>query len=373
MKRLLAIPVLLVALLAVAAVGAGQGNARPAAKLPKGFFGIGPQTVLTGEDAEYMGAGGVESIRLPISWPNVQRTAQGGYDWHEVDLSVAAASRQGIQVLPFIWGTPSWLAGKSTTMPLNNRRQRVAWSALLRAAVERYGPGGQFWTEHATEGEDGEPAIRPARPIRTWQIWNEANFFYFAFPVSPTRYAQLLKLSRRTIKRFDPGATIVLTGLFGEPTAKGRRGMPAAEYLKRLYRVPGIKSQFEGVALHPYAVDSEKLEILVEGVREVTRDARDRPRFYITEMGWGSQNNFKQVAFEQGIRGQVRQLRGAYEYLIENRNRLNLKGVYWFSWKDVKGACSFCDSVGLFRAGQKFRPKPAWHAFVGFSGGRARP
>jgi hypothetical protein len=90
-------------------------------------------------------------------------------------------------------------------------------------------------------------------------------------------------------------------------------------------------------------------------------------------MGWGSQNNFQQVAFEQGIRGQVRQLRDSYAYLLENRHRLNIKGTYWFTWKDIDGSCNFCDSTGLFRLGDRFKPKPAWHAFVRLSRGRARP
>jgi hypothetical protein len=90
-------------------------------------------------------------------------------------------------------------------------------------------------------------------------------------------------------------------------------------------------------------------------------------------MGWGSQNDFKIVAFEQGIRGQVKQLRASYGYLLENQRRLNLKQVYWYSWKDLPDSCSFCDSVGLFRAGPEFRAKPAWNAFVALTGGRARP
>jgi hypothetical protein len=201
-----------------------------------------------------------------------------------------------------------------------------------------------------------------AVPIRNWQIWNEANFFYFAYPVSPQRYAQLLKLSSQTIKSVDPGAKVLLTGLFGEPTASGARGMPAATFLRQLYRVPGIKSSFDGIALHPYAIDTEILEELVEGIHEVTLEAHDRPALYITEIGWGSQNDFNQVAFEQGIRGQASQLRDAYTYLLENRNRLALRGIYWFSWKDAPGSCNFCDSVGLFRAGARFHSKPAWGA-----------
>jgi len=109
-------------------------------------------------------------------------------------------------------------------------------------------------------------------------------------------------------------------------------------------------------------------------VHEVTVKNHVRVPLYITEMGWGSQNDYNEVAFEQGIRGQVRELKGAYGYLLENRARLDLKQVYWFSWQDLSGACNFCDSVGLFREGGKhLRPKPAWHAFVALTGGRLRP
>lgn len=350
---------------------ANSGVGASPAKVPRGFFGIVPQTTLTDEDLSYMAAGGIESVRLPVSWGTVQPTRNGGYNWSGIDQVVEVTSRAGVRVLPFVYGTPRWL-GKPTALPVKNAAQRRAWAAFLKAAVERYGPGGEFWKDHEVEGVNYEPAIPLPLPIRTWQIWNEANFFYFAFPVSPPAYAKLLTASSRAIKAADPGAKIVLSGLFGEPTASGRRGMPATDFLERLYAVPGFKTRFDGVALHPYAVDTETLEELVEAIHEVSRDARDRPDLYVTEMGWGSQNNFNQVAFEQGIRGQVRELRGAYGYLTENQRRLRLKGAYWFSWKDAPG-CNFCDSVGLFRAGRKFKPKPAWRAFVSFTGGRARP
>ena len=151
--------------------------------------------------------------------------------------------------------------------------------------------------------------------------------------------------------------------------------MPAAQFLRDLYRTPGIKSSFDGVALHPYALDTETLEELVEEFHDVTVENHDRVGLYITEMGWGSQNDFHQVAFEQGIRGQVEELRDAYGYLLENQRRLDVKQVYWYSWKDNPAytECDFCDSVGLFRAGLKFKPKPSWRAFVTITGGSLRP
>jgi hypothetical protein len=366
-------PVKIIALLALAAALAAPAAAEA---LPRTFFGIAPMTVPTDTDAAYMKAGRIGSVRWPVNWDVVQPTANGGYDWSSVDAAVTAAARQGLKVLPFLYGTPHWIAGKPTTMPIDSGRARRAWIAFVEEAVGRYGPGGVFWAEHApaVAAKNNVPAIPRPIAIRTWQIWNEANFFYFAFPVSTGRYARLLKLTQPVIKGADPKARIILSGLFGDPDEGGKRGMDATDFLARLYRVPGIERYFDAVALHPYAFHVEDLELLTEEMREVIVDNRDRrTNLYITEMGWGSQNDPNVVAFEQGIQGQARELRGAYRYLIGNRRRLNLKGAYWFSWKDLRGLCNFCDSVGLFREGEKFKPKPAWRAFVSLTGGRVRP
>lgn len=346
--------------------------------LPSTFFGIAPQTALTDRDASYMKAGGIGAVRWPINWAVVQPTAKGGYDWSSVDPAITAASRKGLKFLPFLYGTPRWIARKPTTLPVDSGRARKAWLAFVDAAVKRYGPGGEFWNQHAPgqAAVNYVPAVPIPQPVRTWQVWNEANFFYFAYPVSPSRYAKLLKLTYTEIKADDPLAKVVLSGLFGAPDQRGKRGMDAAKFLAALYRVPGIKSYFDGVALHPYAFHVEDLEALVEEMREVVVENHDSSTgLYLTEMGWGSQNDPNVVAFEQGIGGQARELRKAYAFLIANRNRLDIKGTYWYSWKDNPEytACSFCDSVGLFRAGKSFRPKPAWRAFVALSGGRARP
>jgi len=334
--------------------------------LPSAFFGIAPQTPLTDTDAHYMKAGGIGSIRTPFTWAGIQPSASREYDWGSTDPVVEVAARNGLTVLPFLYSTPAWL-DKATTLPVENGHEKRAWKAFVEAAVERYGPRGRFWREHRD---------LPQRPIRVWQIWNEANFFYFAFPVSPTHYAQTLKIAHSAVKATDPGAKVILSGLFGKPDEGGRMGMPAAKFLQTLYRVPGIKADFDGVALHPYAFHVDDLEALVEEMREVVVRNHDRGAgLYVTEMGWGSQNDPSVVAFEQGIAGQARELRKAYRFLIAKRHMLNLKSAYWYSWKDNPDytECSFCDSVGLFKAGTGFKPKPAWKAFVGITHGRARP
>jgi hypothetical protein len=371
----IALALLIVATAALTASSASPEQ-RTGPRGPATFFGIAPQGGISERDAEFMAAGGISTVRVFVSWSSIKPSRRGGYNWTGLDDFVTIAARAGLRVLPFVWGTPHWVANRPTTMPVENARQRAAWTEFLSAAVERYGPRGEFWHEHRTTGggPDYEPPI-PKLPIRTWQIWNEANFYYFAKPVSPTRYARLVTISSKAIKAVDPGAKLLLSGLFAKPTRGGSSGMPAAKFLEVLYRTPGIKRRFDGIALHPYAIDTETLEEFVEAFHAVTVENHDRVPLYITEMGWGSQNDFHTVAFEQGMQGQARELRNAYTYLLANRNRLDVKQVYWFSWKDNReiANCNFCDSVGLFRQGRGFRPKPAWTAFIDLTGGSPRP
>ncbi len=386
MKRRIPVALLLIACLAGALLtGVQAGSARPLPTPPKGFFGMAPQTDLTDEDARYMKAGGIESIRWPMIWSAIQPTPANTYDWSSFDPIVAVAARHGLRVLPFVLSSPKFVSSRSTTLPIDSPQARSAFTEFLKAAVKRYGPGGEFWTQHApgtknpvpgTVGYETEyePAIPRPVPVREWQVWNEVNFFYFAYPASPQRYARLLRFSSPAIKSVDPGARVILSGLFGKPTARFPRGMPAVKFLDKLYHVPGIEKLFDGIALHPYAADARTLEELVEGIHEVTVENQDRVPLYITEMGWGSQNDPKVVSFERGIKGQAQQLRRAYSYLLGNQQRLDVKQVYWYSWKDFNNsACRFCDSVGLFYGGTSFFPKPAWRAFISFTHGRARP
>jgi len=338
---------------------AAQGATRP---LPADFLGIAPQTAVFDDDTAWMSAARIGSIRAPVHWAGVE-SSPGNYNWQGLRGVVRAGARAGIPVMPFLYGTPPWLSPHQTNLPVGGGATRV-WTDFLTAAVRRFGPGGSFWAEN--------PDL-PEVPVRRWQIWNEPNFHYFTTPASPARYAKLLRASSRAIKSVDPGAQVITGGLFGKPAEKPPRAMPAAQFLNRLYRVRGIKRFFDGVAVHPYAARPKLLAQLVSGVRRVSLRNRDRGvNLFITEMGWGSQAG-SDVAFEVGPKGQARQLWRAYRYLIRNRLRLRLKTAYWFTWKDVTGTpCSFCDSTGLFHAGDGFSPKPAWGAFVKMSRTRIR-
>lgn len=348
----------------------GRSPATAARLVRQRFFGVVPQGELSARDVAFMRAAGIRSVRLPLPWAGVQPTPEAHYQWAAFDREVALTARQGLEVLPFVSGSPPWI-GAPTALPVHGRLQRSAWSSFLRAAVRRYGPGGRFWQLHSPTS--AEPL--PATPIRKWQIWNEPNFFYFATPISPAEYGKLVEISHRAIESVDPRAELILAGLFGHPRQPRRRGLAATRYLSGLYRsVPDLGSIAAGIALHPYAARVRQLRALTAAIHRIARKHGDRSMpLYITEIGWGSQDDPQVVGFERGPRGQARALARAYRYLLRNQQRLRLRQVYWFSWKDDPTTCDFCDSTGLFAAGPGFLAKPAWRAFLKITGGKSRP
>ena len=333
-----------------------------AAKAPKSFFGMMSMTELSSDDAELMARGGVASYRLPINWGLVQSRAEADFDWSSVDSTVEVLSRSRVRVLPFLYGTTAGLALDPTTLPIGSTEQRQAWAGFLRSVIRRYGKSGSFWQEN--------PDL-PKLPIRTWQIWNEANFFYFTEPVVPANYLKLLKASHKAIKQEDRGAKVMLSGLYGSPPNDPGRSMKSWQFLAKLYRM-GAKSYFDSVAIHPYSPDTTQLRLIIEKVRlTMNRYGGRKTPIDVTEIGWGSDSA---TAFGKGSnKAQAQQLTSGYDYLIRQRGKMGIRSAYWFAWKDLPRtveSCNFCYSTGLFYAGPGLRPKPAWNALVKMTGGK---
>ena len=357
---------------------ASASIASSAEAVPSKFWGVVPQAQPTPGQLERLKRGGVDSIRIPVVWPLVQGSPGGAFDWSGVDSQVEDMTRAGIEVLPFLSGAPEW-AVPSVFVPGSHRTARAprnlpasgsaasGWSAFVSAAVVRYGPNGTFWSEH--------PEL-PARPIRVWQIWNEANFKYFVARPNPAEYGKLLKLSFSAIRGVDPGAQLVLGGLFAHPREATFKVKPpqayfATDFLDKLYRTtPGVKSKFAGVALHPYTSEFQQLVPDIEEFRAVLRRHHDSGKgLWITEIGWSSKPRAGRDAFAKGPKGQVTQLKGAFGLFQRWQVKWRLKRIYWFSIEDAPpGICNFCDGTGLFKPG--FIPKKSWSAYTRFAGGR---
>lgn len=338
---------ILLAALVVAALTPGSAGvasaAPPRGVVPPEFFGVVPQGPLGAADWGRM-QGVVETLRIPVYWSECE-PAPGVYDFGTVDAVVGAAARHGIRVQPFVYGSPAWLT-PDRARPPSSTRARSAWAAFLRALVGRYGSRGEFWRG------------RPERePILLWQVWNEPNFLLFWHPrPSPRAYARLLHVSAAAIRGADPRARIVLAGV-----APVSAGIKTWIFLRRLFRVPGVRHDFDLVALHPYSATLSELEYQVRMVRGAMAGAGLAARqLLVSEVGVASQGEYPS-AFVEGPDGQARFLRVAYARLLQMRHRWRIAGIDWFTWKDEAKPdpnCAFCQGAGLLDLDG--RPKPAW-------------
>lgn len=344
------------------------------AAVPSKFWGIVPQGAPSAEMFARLKRGGVDSIRVPVSWPALQGAPGAALDFSLLDKAVGGAAAQGLDVLPFVYGAPRWavpsarVPGSSVEAPLRLPAAGAAagaWTAFVQQVVARYGPNGSFWASN--------PGLAP-RPVRTWQIWNEPNFKYFVVRPNPVEYGKLVKLSSTAIKAVDPGAKVLLGGMFARPREaefkrKPRQAYFATEFLDQMYkRTPGIKAKFEGIALHPYTTEYQNVAPQIEEVRAMMKAHGDAATgLWITELTWSS--GPPDNGFAKGPRGQVKQLKGAFAALVRGTAKWRLKGVYWFSLEDAQNACNFCDGSGLFT--EALAPKPSWRAYVRFAGGSA--
>ncbi len=362
-----------------AALIAALALATAAQALPARFWGAVPQSTLSTEQFDRLDGGGVESVRISLDWATLQPQRDAAIDWAGADLLIERAARAGIDVLPTVTGAPRWAVpsvrvpgGGGSEAPGRLPASGVAasgWKALLTQAVERYGPSGDFWATH--------PAV-PMRPVRTWQIFNEPNFKFFVARPNPTEYGKLVRISSAAIKAADPAGKVVLAGLFAQP--KGARTPAgkhtginwfASDFLERMYKTtPGVKSSFNGVALHPYTGNWQSLTPAIEEVRGVLKANGDAGKgLWITELGWssGPPRSDGSNSFAKGPAGQATQLKGAFKLLTAKQAKWRIQRLYWFSVDDAADVCNFCDGSGLFGPG--FTPKKSWFAYVQFTGG----
>lgn len=309
-----------------------------------------------------MGDAGLDSVRIWISWAEVE-TKRDDYDWAKVDRTVRQISAGGLTPVPFIFGSPEWAArqdgffcngpGCVPYAPVSPAT-RGELGSFAAAAVRRYGPGGTFWEHNIGI---------PYRPIDVWQLWNEPNLDAFYEPyVSPSRYAELVRVAAAAIRAEDPEAEIVLAGLSGNRTTSTH--WSTQEYLAGLYDVPGVTASFDGIALHPYASRPRGVMERLSSARAIAAEHDPDVEVWVTEIGWAS-GGPKAWALVKTPGLQAKLLRRSFRRLIKRTDEWDLRGIYWYAWRDTprgQAVCPWCGRAGLRdRHGD---PKPAYDALI---------
>jgi hypothetical protein len=331
------------------------------------FFGVVAAGGVAGEDFARMSATGIRTLRVMLFWPVVQPDGPLTFNWGAYDYFVKNAALSGVRIFPTLYGTPGWVhslgfgdADCGSSCPPSTDGSRDAFESFARAAAQRYGPGGSFWAQCGC----------PELPVRSWQIWNEQNSpKYFQPTPSPQSYVRLVASGAAGIRSVDGGAEIVLGGMWGPPHTDAV--VPTATYLRQLYAVPGAAATFDSIAVHPYAASLDGVMDQMARVRKVVTKAGDRRvGAWITELGWASSGP-RNVGLVKSPRGQARLLEESFRALIAKRRAWRIRGITWYSWRDIAAAqsdCVWCPHSGLRTRGGA--QKPAARAYKRVAAGK---
>jgi polysaccharide biosynthesis protein PslG len=355
---------------ALATVWVALGATQAGAAVPQGFWGVVPINELEEQEFVRMGKGGAETLRHLTLWPDIE-PKRDEYDWSRLDWLVANSAANGIEVFPFLYGTPAWALGGCSgdanacmrTPPLK-KNAAAAWQDFLREFVGRYGPQGSFWSD-STDVYDP-----PFVPITQMQIWNEpSSLTYWRPKPKPKKYAQLVRLSNSAINSVDPSVEVVLAGVF--PSPEGGKPFRFTNYLEELFDSKRIKKSFDVAAFHPYAATLGRLQNQIKTMRRLMRQGGvGGKRLWISELGWGSDPPQPGRPLIKGVDGQRSLLEQSFNLLTAKRTAWKIEGVLWYSWRDpgvTYANCPFCSSSGLFK--ENGDPKPSWHSYVQATGG----
>jgi hypothetical protein len=360
--RLIAVLAAALACMALASCGGGSDDSD--SEIPAGtFVGVAPEGEQNATDYARMADGGVGVVRIVFQWSSIE-TKKGIYDWAATDQVMADIASAGLEPLVTVFGTPGIYEKAPTDPPTSSDDTLDAWSDFLAAAAERYGEGGDFWTDFAETSPDVT-----AQPIREWEIWNEPNSSNFWTPKpDPEAYAELIERSSKALDKADPQAQVMSGGMFATPQSDG--AIVSYDFIDQLYAQDGIDDAIDVVGVHPYGPDVDSVTSQVDDTRKALDKAGSDTGLWVTEIGWGSDPDVKNDLSETPER-QASLLSDSFRSLYDTRDETGVQGVVWYTWHDsvddTIGFCGWCASAGLVDADRD--SKPSWIALTDLTGG----
>jgi hypothetical protein len=259
------------------------------------------------------------------------------------------------------------LIARSPTAPVDpplTGSEPGKWSSFATALARRYGPGGWFWDWCV--GQDVQD-----QPIRTWEVWNEENTgAYWQGNPQASQYASVLQAAHSAIRGVDPSAEVLVGGILNDHNNHNQQQGSPATYLNQLYN-NGIAAQSEGVAVHPYDVDTQNVLARLDEIRSVMTSRGDSGTdMWVTEVGWSTycptNTDPPYVPANQqfhctSLQGQVDLLGATLSALTA---RAYVRQAYWFSFREYArdNYCPWCGATGLLYSG--LQAKPAWTQFL---------
>jgi Glycosyl hydrolases family 39 len=259
--------------------------------------------------------------RADSDWANAEPKAPAGgrhvYDWAYDDMIVGGMAQARLRWQPDLEFAPKWAeVHESDVLHLSTGRfvvplppaSNATFGAYAAAFMRRYGPGGSFWTAHAT---------LPYLPVTTLEVWNEPdNKHFWGADINLQHYAAMYEVVRAAIHRVDPHAQVVTGGLAWTTSSLPR--------LLRAFRHMPV----DAVAFHPYAATPHASIALANyAIAEMRSYGRARTPLLANEYGWTSDRDSWGSTQARNVS------RYSYQTLI-GLAKLHLADILPFEWTD---------------------------------------
>lgn len=300
---------------------------------------------------------GITTIRVDLSWADIQPNSARTYNWSAFDRVVQAARLRNMAILPVLAYTPSWARPSGCVREACAPADPNAFASFATSASKRYAPSG----------------------IHTWEIWNEPNIVGFWQPTpNVAQYVQLLSATSKAIRTVDPTAFIVSGGLAPSDSSNGN--IAPVSFFGQFANMDAIKL-VDAIGVHPYsypvppaynanwnawqqmAGPASNIESIL-----VAHSAASK-KIWLTEYGaptngpgagaTGSNYNFPQNPdhVDEALQAQM-----ANDSVLLARSSSYIGALYWYSYKDLGTATSDTENFfGLRRFDGT--AKPAWQSF----------
>lgn len=212
-------------------------------------------------------------------------------------------------------------------------------------------------------------------PNISWDLWMDSRLG--SAEIEPERYSALITGAYKAIKTISPTAEVIVGGMLIGSPPEGQ-DHDQFDYLYQLYVSPWVEKYqaggysantgwnvvpWDGVALHPYFLESHKLFAIMKDFARKLRDRGDfKSKLWVTEVGAEADppedSSTEPTAQE---REQANYLREVYMGVLNDPElKANVPHVFWFKYEDfVPG--SYTHNYGLVRlketpSGDKYHP-----------------
>ncbi|WP_148611755.1 cellulase family glycosylhydrolase [Nocardioides rubriscoriae] len=275
---------------------------------------------------------GVDRVRIDLNWAKVAQ--YGGLDWSDTDRVVRASRAAGLKVLVVVSYSP--VSGRLD----DGSPDPALFGRFVAAAAQRY-----------------------RDQVFAWELWNGPNReSFWAAPPDAREYARLVEAAARPLRRYDPGARILVGSL--APAVNGAVGLQVnpVTFLRRFYATGIDRGLFDVVSVHPYTYPAlpsgrqpwNTYARLLDLYKVMERAGDGDKPVWLTEYGASTGASARSVSLarqEQMVLGAVREAR-----------RLPFVDSLWFYALRDTDSDSSDPETGFGLLDDAGRPKPAYSA-----------